>query len=336
MAHKIEERDRQSGIEQAWHGLTNIVESVTQENSHPYEVKEFPVCYKVRKPNQHGFFEDLVIEDPEWKQLIATDDWLPVGNPYGASYHPSSITGFWDIIKQGMGDTPHQILSAGSVENRSKIFASIKLTDGFKIRDREFTDYITLLDSFDKSTSLWALYSNVCVVCSNTFNAAMSAGKTIGKAKHTAMLDVNVQRLIDAIDAFAGTSASFQQMLGRAVETPCARDEARAWITGLEGRNADRMTNGMLQKTARMMELFETGKGNEGNTRLDAFSAVTDFHSHESSSRLSKANQWHSSEFGSSAQTKTHMASRFEADWSANVRRGTMLLEKDQPVALAN
>jgi len=325
----IEARDRQSGVEIAWHGLTNVVDVVTRENSHPYEVVEAEVYHKVKRPNDFGVIEEVFIEDPEFKRLVATDDWMPVGDPYGSSYHPSDISKFWEIIRLGFGDTPHQILSAGSVENRSKIFASIKVSDGFRIRDREFTDYISLIDSFDKSTSMWALYSSVCVVCQNTLKMAMASGNTIGKAKHTAMLDVNVQRLIDAIDAFAGTSATFQQMLNQAVQTPCSRDEARAWIVGLEGRNADRMTNGLLQKTARMVELFEMGKGNEGNSRLDAFSAVTDFHSHESSNRLGRDSQYLTSEFGASAQTKTLMATRFTQDWATNVKRGEGLLNKD-------
>jgi hypothetical protein len=330
MSHNIQERDQQTGTEMAWHGLSNVVQCVTRENSMNWDVIESPIYYQVKKPDEFGIPRDVFVQDPEFKTLLANDDFLPVGQPYGSSYCPTSIEMFWEVIKKGMGDTPYQIISAGTVDNRQKVFASLKVSEGFRIGDREFKDYITLLDSFDRSTALQARYTNVCVVCQNTLSAAMRAGEQIGKAKHTAMIEMNIGRLIDAIDAFVGTSAHFRGLLQEAYETPCSRDEARAWITGIEGRNADALTNGLKQKTARMVELFEIGRGNAGRTRLDAFSALTDFHSNESTNRKGDNAQYMTSEWGASAQVKTLAVSRFKEDWSKNVRHGERLLNEDK------
>jgi hypothetical protein len=326
MSALITERDIQAGLNQAWHGLTTIVDSVTRKNSMPFEVIEAEVFYKTQKKDFFGMNQDVIIESPEMKQLVASDDWLPIGQPYAKTYHPSTIETFWKIITDGMGDTPYEIISAGTVDNRQKIFASLKVSDGFRIGDREFKDFITLVDSFDKSSSLQSRYSNVCVVCANTFGAVLNAGETIGKVRHSFNLDINIQRLIDSMDQFVGTSAIFQSMLTEASSKKCSEDEARAWITGVEGRNLDRTTNGLMQKTARIVELFNHGKGNTGDTRLDAFSAVTEFHTHESSNRKEAASQYSSSEWGTSAQTKTLIASRLNDDWSKYVRRGESLL----------
>lgn len=330
MSAGITERDLQTGLNQAWHQKTNIVEVVTRDNSMPFEVIEAPIIYKTKKTDFFGVEKDVLIEDPEYKRLIASDDFLPIGEPYGNSYHPTSISTFWEIIRKGMGDTPHQIISAGTVDNRQKIFASIKMSDGFRVGDREFKDYITLIDSFDKSTALQSRYSNVCVVCANTFAAVMKAGDSIGKAKHTAMIEVNIQRLIDSINTFVGASQSFQRMLSNAHQITCSRDEARAWIAGVEGRNTGTVSNGLKQKVARMMELFESGRGNEGRTRLDAFSALTDFHSNESTNRKGEGAQSYTSEWGTSAQTKNLVASSFEATWDQFVNRGNRLLSEDK------
>ena len=330
MSAGLTERDRQVGKEQAWHGMTRIEETITRDNSMPYEVIESPIYYKVTKLNSIGLPEDVMIESPDFKQLIANDDFLPIGEPYGKTYFPSNIQTFWSVIEKGMGDTPYEIVSAGTVDNRCKMFASIKVSDGFKIGDREFKDFITILDSFDKSTSFQARYSSVCVVCANTFAASMKTGTTVGKAKHTLMLDVNIQRLVDAMDAFVGTSAYFKSLMQEAVETPCSRDEARAWLTGIEGRNNDAMTNGMKQKTARMVELFDCGRGNEGRTRLDAFSALTEFHTHESTNRKGEGAQGYTSEWGSSAQVKTMAVTGFRSDWDKHVRHGERLLNEDK------
>jgi hypothetical protein len=326
----ITERDKQVGKSQAWHNMTIIEDGpITKEIAHPFEIIEAPIYHKVTEKDDFGINQDKFIESPNWKQLLASDDFLPIGDPYGSSYCPSSIATFWEIIRKGMGDTPYEIMSAGTVDNRCKVFASIKVSEGFKIGDREFNDFITILDSYDKSTSLQARYSNICVVCANTFAANMQSGSQIGKAKHTQMIEMNIGRLIDAIDNFSGTSAMFQAMLTKAQNTPCSRDEARAWVAGIETRNSDQLTNGMLQKSARIMELFEVGRGNEGRTRLDAFSALTDFHSNESTNRKGDGAQRYTSEFGSSAQIKSMVASNFVSDWDNNVRRGNAMISKD-------
>lgn len=334
MAHLIEKRDIQAGIGQAWHGLTTIVDVVNRENSMPFEVVESPIYYKKTETDIYGQEKEVFFEDPEFKILLANDDWLPVGQPYGSSYCPSSIEMFWEVIKKGMGQTPYQIISAGTVDNRQKIFASLKVTEGFEVAGRKFEDFITVLDSFDKSTALTAKYLNFCTVCNNTFMATLNAGHEIGKAKHTQMLEMNVDRLIKAIDMFAGTSNLYKAMLERAHAMPCSKDEAKAWAAGIQGRNMTKGTNGLVQKAARIGELFESGKGNEGKTRLDAFQALTEFETHESSNRKEPGAQSYTSNWGASATTKTIAAMRFENDWESNVRAGEKLLSSG--LALAN
>jgi hypothetical protein len=334
MSHNIMKRDIQCGLESAWHGLTTIVDVVERSNSMPWDVIESPIYYK--KPKVYDFEPDVYIEDPEFKTLLATDDFLPVGQPYGTSYSPTSIAMFWEIIKKGMGDTPYQIISAGTVDNRQKVFASLKVSEGFRVGDREFKDYITLLDSFDKSTSLQARYSNICVVCANTFAANMQSGTQIGKAKHTQMIEMNVGRLIEAIDHFSGTSSAYKANLQEAFETPCSRDEARSWLMGIEARNTDKLTNGLKQKIARQIELFDAGKGNEGRNRLDALSALTEFHTHESSNRKDADAQYMASEWGASAGIKTLAATRLKTDWDKHVKHGDRILTEFRTPVMAS
>jgi hypothetical protein len=328
MSHQIETRDIQIARENAWHGKTTIREEVLPTEAHPYELIESPIYYKVAQANEAGVMEDVMVESPTFKQLIASDDFLPVGDPYGSTYHPSNIEKFWNVVKKGMGETPYEIVSAGSVDDRRKIFASLKVSEGFRVGDREFKDYINIIDSFDKSTSFTTRYNNVCIVCANTFAASMQMGDEVGKAKHTLNLDVNIERLIKAINAFVGTSSHYKTLLTEAEATPCSRDEARSWLMGVEGRNAKLATNGMKQKSARMVELFDNGKGNEGRTRLDAFSAATDFHSNESTNRKEGNAQFMTSEFGSSAAVKQLVVSNFRQDWDKYVRHGESLLNE--------
>lgn len=327
MSAGITERDRQTGLEQAWHGETHIVEKVTKENSMPYEVIESPIYYKV--PDEVLGIEqgesDYIVS-PNMKQLIASDDFLPIGQPYGKSYQPTSIGTFWNVIEKGLQGIDYEVVSAGSVDSRGKIFASLKLHGGFNVGDREFKDYITVVDSFDKTTAFKVLYTNVCVVCANTYAMALNAGGEVGRAKHTVNVEDNIHRLIGSIKSFMNTSAVNHKKLQEAHQTPCENDEARSFLMGLETRTSTNITNGMVQKNARMMELFNHGKGNQGKTRLDAFSAYTEFHTHESSNRKGKGSQSYTSEWGSSARLKAVAFDALNNNWDNTVKSGEVVL----------
>lgn len=320
MAANLEARDVQVGIKQAWHNMTNVVDIVTKELAHPFEV--VPCTILAQYPG-----EDIPLSIGGNKILIASDDKLPVGSAYQDTYVPNSIANFWRTIEEGLGDTPYKVVSAGSVYDRKWIFASISLNDGFMIGGREFKDFINVQDSFDKSMSFGVTYSNTCVVCSNTFQAALRSGKVIGKARHSKGFDQNIQRLIDALDTFAGTSAYFNNLLTAADQIETDEKEARCWIAGVNCGMQKTLERADLQRIARMTELFRHGKGNEGRTRLDAFSGITEFHTHESTRLTESGAQWMTSEFGNSAKVKQTALAALD-DWSSCTDRGMKLLDK--------
>ena len=328
MSHDIKERDIQAGIAQAWHNLTTVVDKVTRKIAMPFEARPHQLYYA--EGLKQATSPDDFVPANGYRLLIADDDNLPIAEAYNAeTYCPTTIGAFWDLIERGMGDTPYEVVSAGTVDNRRKLFASIKVSDGFKIGEREFKDFITLQDSFDKSMSCQLRYSSICTVCHNTFKANLSAGTKISSAKHSKGFEGKLEMMADALDAFAGTSAQFEAALREANEQKATEDEARAWIAGVDANgSAKKMNSSDVQRVARMTELFRRGKGNAGETRLDAFSGVTDFHTHESSSRVTRANaQWINSEFGSSQKAKEIALSSLNgAAWEKAVEVGSRRL----------
>ena len=307
-----------------------------------YELEEVPLWYKrppiTGKEMDETSTGDVLIEHPSFKQLIALDDFLPVGPAYGASYSPGEtpVASFWNVIKQSLGETPYEVVSAGTTMNREVMFASIRLSNGFEVGGRKFNEYLTLLDSLNTSFARQFRYNNVCVVCMNTVMQSLSSGVTLGKAKHTSNFDNNIERLIDDAKAFHAVSNAFQEMLQRAYTTPCSRDEARAWIAGITCQTSKVLTNGQRNKVARITELFDSGRGNEGKSHLDAFQALTDYFTHESSTRKDSGAQWSASEFGAGAQIKTLAATKFEENWARFVKHGEHLLTKRTPMLDSN
>jgi hypothetical protein len=317
MAHQIEARDRQTGLEQAWHKKTQIVEVVTRDNSMPWDVEIKPLTFR----NQ--FLEEV---DSGHKILVANDDGLPIGLPFQDSYCPSNINQFWDVISEGLKGVDYKVVSAGSVANRQKIFASIKLDEGFVLGDRIFRQYLTIIDSFDKSTTFQCRYSNICVVCANTFGMVMNDGEQVGKAKHTPNLAVFIERLKESIQSFTGYSEKVKTRMESAAMNKLDEETARFWFAGIEGRNMKVTSNALKQKVARQVELFKSGRGNRGETLLDAFQALTEFHTHESSNRTDADAQYMSSEWGTSANVKTAAFQNLFTDFERNVDHGKRLL----------
>ncbi len=71
MSHEIEQRDRQYGLIQAWHGLTQIVPTVTSEIAFPWGIQLEQVYYGTGAgQKQHD----------RWVVPVADDDKLPLGN----------------------------------------------------------------------------------------------------------------------------------------------------------------------------------------------------------------------------------------------------------------
>jgi hypothetical protein len=203
MSHEIGIRDRQVGKDQAWHGLTIIEDDITPEIAHPYEVAARALY----------FDED---QKTDFDILIASDDNMVVGKPFNRNtYEPNTIKNFWEKIYDSVESNDYEIISAGSCRNRSLIFASLKVHDGFEIEHREYRDYLSFLDGFDSTYSFRAVYSNICIVCSNTFHANL--GKNyVAKCKHSKNFTENSKGISEAVKAFFEKSMEMKEQLTKA------------------------------------------------------------------------------------------------------------------------
>jgi hypothetical protein len=182
--------------------------------------------------------------------------------------------------------------------------------DTFKVGDREFKNRFSLLDSIDQSTNLYGVNSSTCVVCSNTFAMAMGdrSGEFRFKLRHSKNLVPKIENMEKAIDQFIGVTAQFQQALKIANEIPVKLDQARPLFAGWIAEETNGLSTRSFNTVGRLTELFTRGAGNRGETLLDAFSAVTDFYSHESSGGQDqpgfRMKQTISSDFGAAAKRK--------------------------------
>ncbi len=160
MAHQLEARDIQAGIEQAWHGLTKVVPAVTYADAFPFDIEREQL-----HTADHGPLEG-------WSYFRCTDDNKPAGKPVPDSYQALTNARFWEIVQNAIGGTDATVESAGTIFDRCRRFVTVKLgtdMDDFKVGDRTFKNRFSLLDSIDQSTNFYGVNSSTCVVCANTF-----------------------------------------------------------------------------------------------------------------------------------------------------------------------
>lgn len=301
MAHQIENRDRQAGIEMAWHGLTSVVPEVRFQDAFPFEIERLP----------------LLLDDGRkfegWSYFRCSDDNAPAGVPVPETYVAVTNQRFWEIVQNAVGGSGAVVESAGTIFDRCRRFVTVKLNtdiDNFKVGEREFKNRFSLLDSIDQSTNLYGVNSSTCVVCANTFAVVMGdkSGEFRFKIRHSKNHVPKIENMEKAIDSFIGVTAEFKKALTVANEIPVSAPDARSLFAGWIAQETNGLSTRSFNVVNRLTELFARGAGNKGETVLDAFSAVTDFYSHESSGGAEqpgfKMKQTLSSEFGAGSRRK--------------------------------
>lgn len=302
MAHEIEARDVQAGIEMAWHRLTKVVPVVNFGDAFPFEVKREGIQSESGEPI------------PGFSVFTCSDDGKIAGKPMADSYSALSNEEFWGTCREALEGTGAIVESAGTIMDRSRRFMTIRLGDDSRnIGGRVFLHRISLIDSLDGSTRFHAVNTSTCVVCANTARMVMGdmSGEFHFKVKHSKGFRARLENTEAQIESMLGVRAEFEAALRLAAEEPLAQASARNLFAGFlgDGEPVEPMTTRTRNTVNRLTSLFNRGAGNKGETLLDAVSAVTDFYSHESAGGDNRWKQYISSEFGSGARFKTDFLS---------------------------
>lgn len=317
MAHGISKRDRQQARHMGWHGLTEIKADLDLKDNWltKWDIQE------VELQTTAG------VEVP-FKILTATDDNEFIGKPFAGTYTPVNNKAFLDMIGEAISGVKGAIVeSVGSVNNRGRVFVSISIKgmEKFKVGDRVFHDYLNFGNGHDQTAAVWANASNICTVCDNTFSMNLNGEQDIKcKVKHSKDVVARLDNIVEIIDAYAGTQAKFKAEFERLLNEPMKADKARNLFAGWMIRSNSDEGNDLgpktLTKVNRLTELFESGRGNTGSNRADAFSAVTDYYTHESTRNGGRnvARQVFSSDFGLGRMAKTSFWNTIRSDDSVN------------------
>jgi hypothetical protein len=159
---------------------------------------------------------------------------------------------------------------------------------------------------------MWVNNTNICTVCNNTFtyNLNNKESDIDVRVYHRGNVEVKLTNIVEIIDAHLGSQAIFKAEFEKLMKKDIKLESARSLFAGWTLRNDDvkELSGRGLNKVNRLTELFVKGAGNLGKNRADAFSAVTDFYTHESTrgGGQNAGNQYVSSEFGLGRTSKQH------------------------------
>lgn len=311
MSAGILSQDFQFGTETAWHGLTQIKTAEEMSNGFPFDFKRISLEFEVDGKRHQAGGNYLI---------VSTDNNLPVGvdedngqfsgaEARRPSFGYMSNAEFFELVRNTIGNTGFEIASTGTLNNRQKRFVSLKpgKFTAFTAGGREFKNHLNLMDAVDGTMNLLARYNNTCVVCANTFAVAIKEGDKVACNPHTKRHLERIPEFEATIEAFFGYAKQFEKLLNVMDELPIDSNEAKHLFAGfLNNGKKEEISSRRWGQVETLVQLFETGKGNNGKTALDAFSAVTDFYTHEHAvnGRLGLMGQETQSEIGSGFKAK--------------------------------
>lgn len=323
MAHKIETYDKQQGIKQAWHGLTEIMPEITLENNWLNQWDVLPVeLLEIGEQVEISGKTYFTGEKSGLSRLVCSDvHKVKVGQGYNPNtFKPIDNKAFLQLVRESIAGTGHKIVSVGSLRNRGRVFLSVELQgmEKFKAAGRDFSAFLNFGNGHDKSSVLWVSTSNICTVCDNTYsmNLVQVENKESKDAsddikmnlRHTKNANLKLPAMAKLIDKAIGVQAEFQIELDKLAAQSITEKNAEKLFAGFIGRNVEDVSKGMSTRArntvTRLKELHIAGLGNNGENLADSFQAVTEYYTRESSGGDNKMRQIVSSEFGAGLTSK--------------------------------
>jgi hypothetical protein len=319
MSDAIGKFDIQEGREMAWHGKTKVNPELSLQNCWltTWDYMPRPVIVDGKKTP----FAVLGVTD-DCQDDILNEDGEPTGETFPLAIgRPYQVKSFKPVLNQGEKGLLARIGaaieghgltldSAGTVYNRGRLFLSFGLADAkFQAAGREFKSFLNVGNGNDMSSPLWVNTSNICTVCNNTFTANLEDAGMIMSVKKTQFSDFKLADMGRAIKAMLNGQTAFAKTLGKLADVKCDEKTAREFFAGFVAPNVENGLSTRAENTVeRLIQLFTSGAGNDGNDFSDVFQAMTDYYTHEGASQKGdESAQWKnfvSSEFGAGKTAK--------------------------------
>lgn len=209
----------------------------------------------------------------------------------GNRYQPvQNIEGFnlFDAVT-GTGEAKYH--TVGTLNGGRRIWLLAKFADGILLDNGEQIDsYMLLMNSHDGSSALTMRWTDIRVVCQNTFEAAKRDRSDTQKglqrfyARHIRNILLKANEAREILQLQTEYRKTLEEEINTLVDKAWdAHDMERLTYTLLEldtTRPIDAQNGTTKVNAETITGLFRSGIGNSGKSAWDAFNAVTEFTSH--------------------------------------------------------
>ena len=198
----------------------------------------------------------------------------------GKSYRPIQLEEMLDVLNTAsnqIGGINH----VGYTQSKGgrKIVIQSKLAESLDIDGDKIDPYFyTVIDNTGMGSNK-VIPSTVRIACDNAFHLIRSNETAESRAHHSSAFNSRVGDMTSHIVSSVETAKNFSSIVEKLKGVKFSKDEMVKLTQKLLPVEKDESTR-RANKRERLVELFSGGRGNVGETRWDAFNAITEFETH--------------------------------------------------------
>jgi phage/plasmid-like protein (TIGR03299 family) len=292
MAHELTTNEKGeteffSAVTKGWHKLGQTsdrqltAEEALKESRLDWTVEQVPVYHEA---------QGEMIEVPDQYCVRRTDNYKALSimtKRYQVIQNHETFAFADDIIGSGQAawDT------AGSISGGRVVFMQVELPGRLFLKsnpDDQTVKKVLFVNSHDGSKALMGMITPVRVVCQNTLNAALGSKSNQFKVYHRK----NFQSRKDEAAKVLGLASAFYDDLQIVMDTLAEQQVTHSYVEGfvnaLMPATKDEVSTRTENRRNQITNLFQNGKGNNGETKWDLFNAVTEYVDHHSVGRVTE------------------------------------------------
>ena len=292
MAHELTTNEKGeteffSAVTKGWHKLGQTsdrqltAEEALKESRLDWTVEQVPVYHEA---------QGEMIEVPDQYCVRRTDNYKALSimtKRYQVIQNHETFSFADEIIGSGKAvwDT------AGSISGGRVVFMQVELEGRLFLKsnpDDQTVKKVLFVNSHDGSKALMGMITPVRVVCQNTLNAALGSKSNQFKVYHRK----NFQSRKDEAAKVLGLASAFYDDLQIVMDTLAEQQVTHSYVEGfvnaLMPATKDEVSTRTENRRNQITNLFQNGKGNNGETKWDLFNAVTEYVDHHSVGRVTE------------------------------------------------
>ena len=201
------------------------VQKILVENGLDFEIQKVPLF---------AFGKDFSTIETSYFGLLNTKSGEVI-NSVKEGYTISQNAEVVEMVLRGIAPFSDKldVSFGGALNGGRKVFLQLKIEGKKKVGNDTLTQYVTIIDSNDGSTSLSIGIGDLCMRCQNQFFKFYKAGNA--KFRHTATIEQRIKEIPMLIEIALNESLRQIELYNKFVSTPVTRSLANQMIKSIIG-----------------------------------------------------------------------------------------------------